>query len=140
MGDRRAMNGMTGEIKLAHLRLEAWGKWAKDSGLRAWPELSILGRLIEQGANGAAQQGSQPSAYCPPPIEATEVAVNRLGAIDKKVVICNYVLAVDSPVEAKAKRCRMRVKEFQNVLGRARFRVRCYTELLDEFATGSKPI
>ena len=119
--DRRAINHMDPETKAVHLRLESWGAWAREGGTTcAWPARTILGRLIEDGPSGAAQSG-RPPVSMPEDIAAVDAAVAHLGDIDRKVVHTYYVGWL--PIEAQARACHMRVRMFQNVLRRARWRV-----------------
>jgi hypothetical protein len=55
--DKRRVNHMDPETRIVHARLEAWGAWAKDAEIRAWPASTLLGRMIDQQAVGAAQSG-----------------------------------------------------------------------------------
>jgi hypothetical protein len=119
--DGRAMSNMDQESKEVHLLLEAWGAWSRDAYPRPFPEVSVIGRMIKYGALGASQEGKPPIAM-PDPIARVDAAVARLGDIDKKVVQ-SYYLHWDPP-ESCAKRCHMRLRMFQNVLRRARWRIR----------------
>jgi DNA-directed RNA polymerase specialized sigma24 family protein len=123
---------MDGETKLIHLRLEAWGEWSKSNPeLRAFPEATLLHRVAECGPQGASQ-GSRPPVTMPEAVEVTELAINRLGEIDRKVVKAYYLDW--APVELLARRCHMRIKEFENVLKRARWRVGGYVSGYEERA------
>lgn len=126
--DRRVMNSMDPETKLVHIRLEAWGRWCKSNPeLRAFPEESWLHKWAKYGTDGATQSG--PPVVMPEAVEITERAVNKLGEIDRKVVKAYYLGW--APLEELARKVRMRPREFQNVLRRARFRVRCYVEAME---------
>ena len=118
--DRRTMNHMDDETKAVHLRLEAWGAWAKDHVLRAWPSTTPMGRIVDEGIHGAGQ-GSRPPISMPTHIEQVDVAVAKLGQIDS-LVIKRYYLYWE-PREVMARRANMRVKKFDNVLKRARWRI-----------------
>lgn len=123
--DRRRVNHMDPETKLVHARLEAWGSWAKDAELRAWPAVSLLGRMVDQ-QTGAAQSGKPPISM-PDEIAATDAAVCRLCDIDKRAVHLYYVRW--QPIEVLAKRMRMRSRQFQNVLRRARWRLAIHLKI-----------
>lgn len=118
--DRRAMNHMDGETKAVHFRLEAWATWAKDHVIRAWPATTPMGRAVEEGIHGAGQQGRPPISM-PQHIEQVDKAVARLGDIDGRV-IKRYYLHWE-PREIMARHFGWRVKKFDNVLKRARWRV-----------------
>lgn len=124
MSDVR-MNRMDPETKRVHSRLEEWGRWAKDSEAHAWPRVTYLGRWIEQGIDGAAQQGKPPIAM-PQPVAVVDAAVCRLGDIDRAIISAYYLKW--EPIEAMARRHRMRVRQFQNVLRRARWRILGFIE------------
>lgn len=117
--DKRTMNHMDPETKSVHLRLEVWGRWAHEE-VRAWPRITLLGRVIEQGVSGAGQQG-RPPVSMPDEIARTDAAVARLGEIDRKVIRAYYLREVSK--EDAARQVRMRVRQFQNVLRRARWRI-----------------
>lgn len=126
--DRRVMNNMDAETKAIHLRLEAWARWSKSNPeLREYPEESWLHKWGKYGTDGAAQAG--PPVSMPEAIEMVERAVRKLGQIDHKVITAYYLGW--SPVATLAAKCRMREREFLNVLRRARFRVRCYVEAVE---------
>lgn len=126
--DRRVMNNMDPETKAIHLRLEAWARWAKSNPeLREYPEENWLYKWGKYGTDGASQAG--PPVTMPEAIEIIERAVTKLGEIDRKVIDAYYLRW--APVAALAVKCRMREREFLNVLRRARFRVRCYVEAIE---------
>lgn len=132
--DRRVMNNMDPETKAIHLRLEAWARWSKSSPeLREYPEVSMMGKMEEYGPEAMASfmsNGVRVPASMPEAIEVIERAVTKLGEIDRKVIDAYYLRW--APVAALAVKCRMREREFLNVLRRARFRVRCYVEAAGE--------
>lgn len=119
MNDVRT-NRMDDETKIVHRRLEEWGRWAKDSEVHAWPTTTYLGRVIEQGAHAAGQQGKPPISI-PEPVAVVDAAVSRLGAIDRGVIQTYYLRW--EPIEVMSRRHKMRVRQFQNVLRRARWRI-----------------
>jgi hypothetical protein len=118
-------NRMDTDTRMVHERLEQWGRWAKDSEARAWPESTMLARVIEQGANGASQQG-KPPVQIPEAVAIVDSAVSRLGAIDRGVIQTYYLRW--EPIEVMANRHKMRVRQFQNVLRRARWRILGYID------------
>lgn len=124
MHDVRA-NRMDTDTRIVHERLEQWGRWARDSEARAWPEATLLGRVIEQGANGASQSG-RPPVQIPDAVAIVDAAVCRLGAIDRGVVQTYYLRW--EPIDVMARRHSMRVRQFQNVLRRARWRILGFIE------------
>jgi hypothetical protein len=125
--DKRRVNHMDPETRIVHARLEAWGAWAKDAEIRAWPASTLLGRMIDQQAVGAAQSGRPPISM-PDEIAKTDGAVCRLNAVDKKAIQLYYLKW--QPIEGHARAMHMRVRQFQNVLRRARWRLALYLDLL----------
>lgn len=125
--DKRVTNHMDPETVAVHSRLEAWGAWARDAEIRAWPAVTLLGRMIDQQAAGAAQQGRPPIAM-PEEIAVVDAAVCTLGDVDKQAVRLYYIKW--APVEAHARKLGMRPRQFQNVLRRARWRLAARLGLL----------
>ena len=119
--DRRATSHMAPELKLVHLRLEAWGRWSRDK-LAPWPERTVLGRLIEEGPS--AGEAGRGVTELPEPIAETDRAVAHLGEIDRKVIRIYYTEW--QPAEYLARRCGMERRRFDSVLNRARWRIAGY--------------
>lgn len=125
MTEKRAMNSMDAETKIAHLRLEAWGNWSKSNPeLRPYPVATLLYRVAQQGVSGAAQSGAPISM--PEAIRVTEIAVLSLPAVDRSVVSAYYLQW--APMEALANRLRMSEGRFKQTLNRARLQVLAYTQ------------
>jgi len=123
--EKRAMNSMDAETKIAHLRLEAWGNWSKSNPeLRPYPVATLLYRVAQQGVSGAAQSGAPISM--PEAIRVTEIAVLSLPAVDRSVVSAYYLQW--APMEALANRLRMSEGRFKQTLNRARLQVLAYTQ------------
>lgn len=118
--DKRVVNHMDPDTRAVHTRLEAWGAWARDAEVRAWPVSTLLGRMIDQQPTGAAQKGRPPVAM-PDEIAATDAAVCTLGDIDKQAIRLYYIKW--APIEVHARKLSMRPRQFQNVLRRARWRL-----------------
>lgn len=118
-------NRMDPETKIVHERLEGWGRWARDSEIRAWPQATYLHRWSEQGIHGASQQGKPPIAM-PEAVAVVDAAVCSLGAVDKAIIQTYYLRW--EPIEVMARRHHMRVRQFQNVLRRARWRILGYID------------
>jgi DNA-directed RNA polymerase specialized sigma24 family protein len=91
---------MDADVAYADGRLDAWSSWVK--GRRgAWPVRTLLGRIIEQGVSGAAQETG--GAFMPDSILETDRAVAHLDRLERRV-ICEYYLTYASS-EIKAARC-----------------------------------
>ena len=117
--DRRAMSRMAPDIKLVHMRLEAWGKWAKDRAPNGWAERTILGRLIDEGPG--ASHSTATVTEIPEAIAETDRAVAHLSGDELRVIKSYYMSWV--PREILALRLRMRPKQMDRVLTRARWRL-----------------
>jgi len=119
----RSANHMAPEIKAVHYRLIAWGKWAHER-MEPWPERTWLGKLVD---GETVRTHNRPPVSMPDDIAVVDAAVGRLGAIDRKAIEACYHYR-DDPVEAMARRAKMRVRQFQNVLKRARWRICGYID------------
>jgi hypothetical protein len=85
--------------------------------------------MIEQGPRGASQQG-RPPVEIPEAIAVVDAAVCRLGAVDRRVIQIYYLHW--EPIEVMARRSDMRVRQFQNILRRARWRILGYIDAAEE--------
>lgn len=119
MFDNRAMSRMDPDTRFVHTLLEDWGRWSYDSTLRAYPPITLLGRMIKYGPQGASHV--RPPLEMPKHVAAVDGAIAKLNQPDKIVVITYYTR--DEPIEVCAIRCRLRLRQFQNVLSRARRRI-----------------
>lgn len=119
--DGRAMSNMDEESREVHLRLEAWGRWAHD-GIRAFPEWTPFGKMVKHGIAWAAISHQGMPATMPDEVAAVDAAICRLGDIDKRAIFAYYTH--QEPPEVGAKRCHMKLRMFQNVLRRARWRIK----------------
>lgn len=120
--DRRTMNNMDPETKATHIELERWGLETREA-LNGYPPVTLLGRLIEQGANGASQTGRPPVALSD---EAARVdsCVARLCQIDQRVLRFYYQAQLS--MYELSRKMSMRERQAQNVLRRARWRLQAY--------------
>lgn len=125
--DRRTMNNMDGETRILHIRLEQWGRETRET-LNGYPPLTLLGRLIEQGANGASQTGR-------PPVSLSESAARADSCVAKLVQTDQGALRLyyqaDISIEILAQRLSMRVRQAQNVLRRARWRFGAHLAVIE---------
>jgi hypothetical protein len=126
--DKRSMNNMDPETRTIHKRLAAWGIWAFEHR-RAWPAITLLGRLIEQGPHGAGQSGALPLERSPAN-ERLDSVVAKLCEIDKWALDEYYRKAV--PLEGIARQKRKTVRQVQNILNRARWRAKIRLEVLED--------
>lgn len=117
--DRRALNHMAPDVRLVHMRLEAWAHWAKDSTPGDWPKRTILGRLIDEGPG--ASHGTATVSDIPEAIAETDRAVAHLPPEDRKVIREFYLSW--APRELIARRLRLTPRRFDAILNRARWRI-----------------
>lgn len=137
MSDPRAMNGMADETKMVHARLERWGRWSKDSHLRAWPATTTLSRIIEEGPHGLLCVGQAPEPHMPDDVANVDAVVARLPPEELRVVRAYYTQW--APAEVLARSLRLSVRRFRLVLTRVRIRVMQDLETLEEgIPMGSK--
>ncbi len=127
MIDGRTCNHMDPETRFVHGLLETWGKTCADR-FRAWPNTTVLGKLIEFGPMGAAQPG-KPVESIPEDMARVDAAISKLGQIDKKVIVAYYTRY--EPPEVVARRLHMRYRQLQAVLRRARWRIGGYMAALE---------
>lgn len=116
----RALSHMDAETKVVHARLEAWANFVREP-LNGWPRRTQLGRLIDGEIVRSLDR--QPVSM-PDEIAITDRAVAHLREIDRRVVETYYLTW--APVEIMARRLKMRSRQFENVLKRARWRLGGY--------------
>jgi len=107
------------DLAYAEYLIERWAQWGKGQVPGAWPSITLLGRVIEQGFTGASQAGPLPEMASE--VAAVEVAVLRLRDDERKVIVKHYVYW--QPREVSARYCRMNTDQFDRVLHRARRRI-----------------
>jgi DNA-directed RNA polymerase specialized sigma24 family protein len=99
--------------------IERWAEWGRAAVPGAWPEITLLGRVIKQGFTGAAQHGPVPEMG--EEIYAVERAVLSLRPLERRVVVTHYMHW--QPKEVSARFCQMSSGQFDRLLHRARRRV-----------------
>jgi DNA-directed RNA polymerase specialized sigma24 family protein len=77
---------------------------------------------------GAAQPG-KPVESIPEDIAHIDAAISRLGQIDKRVIVAYYTRY--EPPDLIARKLQMRVRQFQAVLRRARWRIGGYMAAME---------
>lgn len=117
--DKRATSNMAPEIRMLHMRLEAWARWSREKTPGGWPDRTILGRLIEEGP-GAGHSSTAPTEI-PAAIAEIDRAVAHLTGDDRRV-IREYYLRWE-PREVLARRLRLTPKRLDGILNRARWRI-----------------
>jgi hypothetical protein len=111
----------------ADVALEAWARWARSAlGSLGWPPRTLLARIAEFGAFGAASRGGGGALEADALCERVERAVMRLKAIERKVVTTHYLRW--QPLEVSARYCGMSKGRFRTVLSAARRSVGDYLE------------
>ena len=122
---RKSMNHMDPETKEIHLRLEEWARWAKDWGIAGYPRQSLTEKAATYGKLGIPQEPlHKPEASMPDRVAVIDAAIAKLGDIDRRVVRMYYLNW--EPTNVMARRMKMRERQFQNVLRRARWRISGY--------------
>lgn len=130
-GNRSSRRRLSEDLVVVDERLMAWGRWARNDGFGVgWPAITILGRVIEQGAEGSSQQG-RPPATIPEPIAQTDAAVGKLNADRRAVVFVRYVYFASLPSEYQRAKLRMSKYRWDAHLKLAREQVKA---ALDEMA------
>jgi hypothetical protein len=98
-------------------------QWGADVGSRLtvgdWPQTTILGRLIELGANGASQAGAPPPLGNPDVVRV-ERAVMLLHPKHRRAVIEFYASRNRGNVSLCARQCRCSNRQLQDLLKHAR--------------------
>jgi len=117
--DRRSMSHMAPDVRLVHMRLEAWAQWARDTAPGDWPKRTILGRLIDEGPG--ASHGTASVSDIPEPVAETDRAVAHLPPEDRKVIREFYLSW--APRELMARRLKLTPRRFDAILNRARWRI-----------------
>jgi hypothetical protein len=125
--DGRTMNNMDPETKRIHVLLDQWGRATRADIDNGWPPATLLGRMIDQGPMGASQTGRPPTTMSEQD-QRTDSAVAKLCEIDRKAVTFYYQKWVTLDMLAKA--MGMRVRQTQNVLRRARWRVGAHLDAM----------
>jgi hypothetical protein len=124
----RTMNRMDDDTKRVHVRLEQWGRWARNIGISAWPPITVLGRVMEEGPHGSLSIGKPPTTM-PEAVAHCDAAVAKLGDVDRRVIRKYYIEW--APIEVMAKDLRMRESNFRAVLRRARWRISGYLAAIE---------
>lgn len=129
--DRRTLNNMDPETKQVHIRLEEWARWAKDIGIAGYPRQSITEKAAKYGKLGIPQEPlHKPEPLMPEHVARVDTAICMLGEVDRQVIRLYYTSW--EPVEILARRLgRMRGRQFQNVVRRARWRLAGFLDALE---------
>lgn len=125
----RAMSHMSPETMYLHHRLDRWGQFYRDSVLHALPGVTLLGRVIEYGPMGASQGSGGSTLSVPQDVANVELAYLSCGEIQKEALRSYYLMG--GPLEVMARRCGMKVLEFQRALGKGRVRVGGYLAAIE---------
>ena len=130
-GNRSCRRRLSKDLVVVDERLMVWGKWARndDYGV-GWPALTILGRVIEQGADGATQQGRPPISI-PEPIAEVDAAVGRLNSDRRAVVFVRYVHFPSLAAEHQRSKIRMSKYRWDRNLKGAREQVKAYFDEIE---------
>lgn len=118
--DGRNHPKLEGIAASADVALEAWARWAKRVlGELGWPAWTLVARVIEFGASGAAtRNGITSQIEADNLCEMVERIVMRLKEIDRRVIVLQYMRW--QPIEVSARLCSMTPGRFRLILHRAR--------------------
>ena len=121
---RTSQRNISDELRAVDERLMAWGRWAKNDGYGVgWPAVTILGRVIEQGADGATQQGRPPISI-PEPIAQVDAAVGKLDGTRRAIILVRYVLMPSVYAEGQRRKLGMSRHHWDTGLKSARIAIR----------------
>lgn len=130
--DRRAINHMDPDTKLVHARLEEWARWAKDTGVAGYPTQSPTEKAAKYNAIGIPQESlHKPEPMMPEHVARVDVAICRLGEIDRKAIKLYYLNWEAPEVLARKMDRSMRWRQFLNVMRRARWRVGAFLDAME---------
>lgn len=93
---------MRAEIAYIDARLDAWASWVRGNE-SAWARRTLLGRIIDEGVSGAAQEASL--VNMPESVGETDRAVARIARELRQVIKVYYLTHASS--EIKAARCKV---------------------------------
>ena len=118
----------------AHLKptddlLVAWGKWMRSEGIKAWPDRTVLAKVIEEGLHGASQAGAW-TAPVPINVAKCEWCALRLRWILRRVLEIHYIQMPGQPKEVQRRAARMGEGAWNRNLTTAREKVASMYELI----------
>lgn len=111
---------MDEHLKPIDTLLMKWAPEARHDGAPRWPASTMLGRIIEQGAQGASQSGTSIGLTAPLDIEFADWAVAQLRDIKRQVIYVEYVNCVGWSVERKRRKIGMSENSWKRNLNGAR--------------------
>lgn len=128
--DRRTMNNMDSETKAIHIRLEEWGIWARDKGIRGYPSESPMEKAVLYGKLGIPQESNfRAEPEIPDRVAHIDVCVARCCQIDQRALKAYYEYHIS--MYELARNMSMRERQAQNVLRRARWRVSAHLAVME---------
>ena len=128
----RAHSRMAEALKPADAALDVWGRWSRgDVGSVGWPARTVLGRVMEEGANGAAQTGKTfVGIAMPESVAFVEGVVSSMEPEEQTVLRVHYVDTchlIDDIGAANAERGR----RCKKAMRRDRFSIDRYKQVLE---------
>ena len=117
---------MKPQVAYADQRLDAWASWVRGNQT-AWPPSTLLARIIEEGAAGAAH-GSSSVETIPEVVAQTDRAVAHIAPELRRVIKVYYLMHASS--EIKAARCHISRATFWRRVKRGQLAV--YNQLQGE--------
>lgn len=116
---------MRTEIAYIDARLDAWASWVRGNE-NAWSRRTLLGRIIDEGVSGAAQEASL--VNMPESVGQTDRAVARISIELRRVIKVYYLMHAAS--EVKAARCHCSRRTFWRRVEQGQLAVHRELELL----------
>lgn len=126
---RYAQRRMEEHLKPTDDLLVEWGKWMRSEGMKAWPDRTMLAKVIEEGLHGASQSGAW-TAPVPLKVAKCEWCVLRLRWILRRVLEIHYILMPAHPKEVQRRAARMGEQTWNKNLNLAREKVASTYELI----------
>jgi len=128
--DKRTMNNMDPETKAIHLRLEEWGRWARDKGIQGYPSQSSTEKAAQYGKLGVpdlSQNKREP--VMPDHVARLDSCVARCCQIDQQALRTYYEYQIS--LYELGRKLGMRERQARNVLRRARWRVAAHLAVIE---------
>jgi hypothetical protein len=89
--NRHAQRRLEEHLKPIDALLTKWAPEARHDGAPRWPASTMLGRIIEQGSQGASQSGASLTLAAPIDVEFADWAVAQLRDVKRQVIYVEYV-------------------------------------------------
>ena len=120
---RYAQRRLDDRLRPVDERLYQWGKWARtNQETLGWPRRTLLGRIIDEGMNGAAHAAPAPIEI-PQEVAQVDQVVAQIGGIRATMLQVVYLWYPNQPPDVQRKKVRMSRYKWRNCLRETRIRV-----------------